>query len=160
MSTSCNCTPFYPTPPPPPPHHNHGAHNITSCVKPVVGGFTDELKDKLEGIEENANNYVLPSASAEQLGGVKVGEGLSISDDGVISVNPATVVESIPLGDSFTVSENGALELNSETVMQSLPLNDSLVIAEDGTLGVNTEQFIKVDDLEVLFQLDGGSASG
>ena len=41
--------------------------------------FTTTLKNKLEGIQEGANKYALPIASAETLGGVKVGAGLEIN---------------------------------------------------------------------------------
>ena len=47
--------------------------------------FTTPLKVKLQGIEENANNYYLPAASSNTLGGIKVGDGLSITEDGVLS---------------------------------------------------------------------------
>lgn len=35
--------------------------------------FTQEERDKLEGIEENANNYTLPEADSNHLGGIKIG---------------------------------------------------------------------------------------
>ena len=41
-------------------------------------------KTKLNGIATGANNYTLPTASATQLGGVKIGTGLTISN-GVLS---------------------------------------------------------------------------
>lgn len=47
--------------------------------------FTAELKAKLDGIAEGANNYVLPKASASVLGGVKVGANLDVDSDGIIS---------------------------------------------------------------------------
>lgn len=37
-------------------------------------------KTKLDGVAENANNYILPAATKTTLGGVKVGDNLSISD--------------------------------------------------------------------------------
>ena len=43
--------------------------------------FTNQEKSKLE----NLNNYTLPVASTNVLGGIKVGEGLEVRD-GVISV--------------------------------------------------------------------------
>lgn len=132
MSTSCNCAPAFSVPPPPPPH-DHGAHHITSCVKPVIGGFTDELKDKLEGIEENANNYVLPVAGEDTLGGIMVGEGLVAAEDGTVSLDASSLVETIPIG-------------------------DTLMITEEGALAVNPSQFITAADFEGLFILDGGGA--
>ena len=46
--------------------------------------YTTVEKTKLAGIAENANNYSLPTASNSVLGGIKVGDNLSISD-GVLS---------------------------------------------------------------------------
>ena len=41
---------------------------------------------KLDGIEEGANNYVLPSAGTE-LGGVKSGGDITVNSEGIVSVN-------------------------------------------------------------------------
>lgn len=46
---------------------------------------------KLMGIEVGANRYILPAATASTLGGVKVGSDLSITPDGVLSVNAETI---------------------------------------------------------------------
>lgn len=48
--------------------------------------FTAVEKAKLAGIEEKANNYTLPTASASTMGGVKVGDNISVASDGTISV--------------------------------------------------------------------------
>lgn len=47
--------------------------------------YTTEDKEKLAGL----TNYTLPAASAETLGGVKVGAGLTVAD-GVLSCKSAT----------------------------------------------------------------------
>lgn len=49
--------------------------------------YTTEDKTKLSGIESGANNYSLPAANANNLGGIKVGEGLEIDQNGVLSVS-------------------------------------------------------------------------
>ena len=60
--------------------------------------FTDALLTKLNGIATGANKYVLPTASATILGGVKVGATLGISDgslnlkSGIITVGTYTKV--------------------------------------------------------------------
>jgi len=53
--------------------------------------YTDAEQAKLHGIEENANNYSLPIASANVLGGVRIGDGIEIDQNGVIKtvVNPS-----------------------------------------------------------------------
>jgi hypothetical protein len=54
-------------------------------VDPNARLMTNAEGDKLTGIEDGANNYTLPAATSTTLGGVKVGENLSISEDGTIS---------------------------------------------------------------------------
>ncbi|MDE5944361.1 MAG: hypothetical protein K2G93_02105 [Rikenella sp.] len=44
-------------------------------------------REKLAGIEDEANRYTLPAATTETLGGIKVGEGLEISEDGTLSAS-------------------------------------------------------------------------
>lgn len=51
--------------------------------------FTSTEKTKLSGIAESANNYSLPTAAADTLGGVKVGTRLTITD-GVLSADSQT----------------------------------------------------------------------
>lgn len=46
--------------------------------------MTSEERAKLAGIEEGANAYVLPQASAETLGGIKVGNNLIMREDGTL----------------------------------------------------------------------------
>lgn len=48
--------------------------------------FTAAEKTKLANIEEKANNYTLPTASASTMGGVKIGDNIKIATDGTISV--------------------------------------------------------------------------
>lgn len=47
--------------------------------------YTNADKEKLAGIESGANNYTLPKASSSTLGGIKVGAGLEIKDDGTLN---------------------------------------------------------------------------
>ena len=64
---------------------------LSGYVKKVDGkglstnDYTTEEKNKLAGIENNANNYSLPTASNTTLGGVKVGSGLDIDETGSLS---------------------------------------------------------------------------
>lgn len=48
--------------------------------------FTDELKTKLEGLGDGGD-YVLPTATADTLGGVKIGKGLSVDKDGKLNAD-------------------------------------------------------------------------
>ena len=53
--------------------------------------FTDAEKAKLEGLE----NYVLPQASADVAGGVKIGAGLSITSDGILSATGGGTADAV-----------------------------------------------------------------
>ena len=68
--------------------------------------FTNEEKLKLAGIEAEANKYVLPTASASTLGGVKVGNGLGISS-GVLSNSGVRAVATGSANGTVSVNTNG-----------------------------------------------------
>lgn len=53
--------------------------------------YTNEEKQKLSGLE----NYVLPQANSSTLGGVKVGAGLTIDGDGILSATGGGVADSV-----------------------------------------------------------------
>lgn len=56
--------------------------------------FTDAYKTKLDGIAAQANKYVLPTATAEIIGGVKIGANISYSN-GTISLSKANVTSAL-----------------------------------------------------------------
>lgn len=58
---------------------------ITSATSSAAGVMSAADKAKLDGIASGANKYSLPTASASALGGIKVGDNLSISAEGVLS---------------------------------------------------------------------------
>lgn len=58
--------------------------------------------------------YPLPAATATRLGGVKVGDGLSVATDGTISVNSDKVVTDEDLADEGEVAESVANILNGD----------------------------------------------
>jgi len=51
----------------------------------TFSGMTAAERSKLSGIADNANNYSLPTASSDTLGGIKVGNHLSITN-GVLTI--------------------------------------------------------------------------
>lgn len=53
--------------------------------------FTSNEKAKLESLE----NYTLPTASESVAGGIKVGAGLSITEDGILSATGGGVADSV-----------------------------------------------------------------
>jgi len=58
---------------------------IPNATASQTGLATSTQISKLDGIAANANNYSLPAATANALGGIKVGTNLSIDGNGVLS---------------------------------------------------------------------------
>lgn len=56
--------------------------------------FTDSYKSKLDGIAAQANKYVLPTATASVLGGVKTGANIT-NTSGTISLTKANVTAAL-----------------------------------------------------------------
>jgi len=65
------------------------SHTHENSTTTTAGFMSAADKQKLNGIENNANNYSLPTASSSVLGGIKVGANLSIND-GVLSATDTT----------------------------------------------------------------------
>lgn len=71
------------------------SHPNKSVLDNTSASFTSTLKAKLDGIETNANKFTLPQATASVLGGIKVGNNLTIGADGKLNapspyVHPTT----------------------------------------------------------------------
>lgn len=85
--------------------------------------FTDAYKTKLDGIAAQANKYVLPTATAKIIGGVKVGANISYSN-GTISLSKANVTSALGVDPTTTYVKKagdtmtGALT-NSSTISGS-----------------------------------------
>lgn len=58
--------------------------------------------------------YVLPPATEDRLGGVKVGNGLNVGPDGTLSVNPNKIMTDEDLADEAEVAESVAKILNGD----------------------------------------------
>jgi len=80
----------------------------TLQVKPTEGPFVNGDKDKLDNIQSNANNYSLPTAALNILGGIKVGTNLSISN-GVLSSTNTT----------YEVGNNGLTQKNFTSTLKT-----------------------------------------
>ena len=90
--------------------------NITKATRQLAGVMSAVDKNKLDGIADGANNYTLPIASATALGGIKLGSGLSVTNDGTVSVS-ADVVAGAVQWDSIENKPNVAiLDGNNEFV--------------------------------------------
>ena len=80
--------------------------------------------DKLNDIEEGANNYSLPTASSSVLGGVKIGNNISVSS-GTISLSKANVTNAL----GYTPSQTDTTYSNATTTSAGLmSANDKLAL--------------------------------
>ena len=99
---------------------NNPEIGITEATDTAAGAMSAADKAKLDGIEDNANAYVLPVATDVELGGVMIGENIQINN-GVISVDlgepltyrgTANLTQPAPqaaAGDLFISSTTGAI---------------------------------------------------
>lgn len=71
--------------------------------------YTTTEKNKLAGIEANANNYSLPQATSETLGGIKLGNTLALNEKGQVEIiSDATAVSQYNL--PIQVADEGEFE--------------------------------------------------
>lgn len=103
----------------------------------------------------SGEGYTLPPASATTLGGVKIGSGISVTADGVISANggggtpyelPAattTTLGGIKVGDNLTITPDGKLSANAgayelpvatSAILGGVKVGSGLNVTQDGTL--------------------------
>ena len=94
---------------------------IAAASTAEAGLMTADMVTKLNTIDTNANNYILPTASNTVLGGVKIGSGLTISSTGVLSTTNnfaiyrgvnATATESAP-----ATFDGNTYDFNSSTTL-------------------------------------------
>ena len=112
--------------------------NIRKATTELAGVMSAVDKNKLDSIAYGANNYTLPIASATALGGIKLGSGLSVTNDGTVSVS-ADVVAGAVQWDSIENKPNVAiLDGNNEFV------------SDDG----NIRTIISGDEFRVLYRVN------
>lgn len=68
--------------------------------------YTTTEKEKLANIEENANNYTLPVATTDTLGGIKAGSNVSIESDGTLNVTDTTYTNATTEADGLMSKED------------------------------------------------------
>ena len=66
---------------------NVGSTSYSNATTSADGLMSSADKTKLDGVATSANNYVLPTATASALGGIKIGTGLSIDGSGVVTAS-------------------------------------------------------------------------
>lgn len=99
--------------------------------------FTTPLKVKLQGIEENANNYSLPIAAIDTLGGVKPdGTTITVTNDGTISAaggSGSTV--SVAVGKTITGAAGTSASVTNSGTDSALVLDFTIPQGAKGETG-------------------------
>lgn len=95
---------------------NDGTLSATDTTYSVATAQADGLMSstdfsKLAGIESGANNYTLPKAGSDTLGGIKVGSNLTIDSDGVLSATATAYV----FDGTYDASTNKAATVSTVT---------------------------------------------
>lgn len=106
----------------------------------------------------SGEGYTLPPASATTLGGVKIGSGINVTADGVISANggggapyelPAATADTlggIKVGDNLKITPDGKLSANAgayelpvatSAILGGVKVGDGLSVTQDGKLSVS-----------------------
>lgn len=80
-------------------------HPNKSVLDDTTAAYTTEEKSKLAGLE----NYTLPTASSDTLGGVKIGDGLAVDEDGNLSAIAG-----------ITYTEGNAIEFVNDTTPSTI----------------------------------------
>lgn len=92
--------------------------------------YTTEEKTKLSGIDDNANNYTLPAATTTTLGGIIVGDRLSIDSTGKLVATytytlpkaSSTVLGGVKIGSNIT-NADGTISLTKTNVTSALGID-------------------------------------
>ena len=139
----------------------------TLQVKPSEGAFANGDKTKLDGITASANNYSLPTATANTLGGIKVGTNLSIDGNGVLSSTDTNTTYSVGDGgltqNNFTDADHTKLNgITASANNYSLPTqhttitsvyNQNLKIGRDSQ---NLIDFASTDN-KIIFRVNNAN---
>ena len=148
--------------------------NLATPSSPGLMSASD--KDKLNTVARNANNYYLPTASANVLGGVKVGTNLSISsgvlsatdttysdattsDAGLMSATDKTKLDGIEAGaNAYTLPTAAADTLGGVKVGTNLSISSGVLSATDTTYSAATTSVAGLMSAADKTKLDGIAA--
>ncbi|MFT3982285.1 MAG: hypothetical protein QM697_00145 [Lachnospiraceae bacterium] len=118
---------------------------LDDATTTTAGKMSAADKEKLDGIADNANNYSLPSASSSVKGGIKVGAGLEMAEDGetlTISVNETMLTKTL------TASET-SITFTDDVIVTG---NTVKIGIETSVLGLNyTEGTISTGSLVLTY---------
>ena len=110
--------------------------NYIAVATPVTAADMNEIREHLENAAIHGSSYELPTASAKTLGGVKIGDGLAINSNGVLSANAteytlptasATTKGGVKIGSGLSMSDES---INVAIISNTTTLEDRTFILE------------------------------
>ncbi|MGN0697166.1 MAG: hypothetical protein ACI4JV_00245 [Ruminiclostridium sp.] len=110
----------------------------------VGNGYDSERTRDALTLDKNGNLYIsgkltadggidIPIATAESVGGVKIGDNLTISEDGTLSANSggytlpvatADTLGGVKIGDNITVTDDGTISVDLSAYLKSADISD------------------------------------
>lgn len=152
-----------------------GVTLLWSKIKDIVGTKVDKVdgkglstndyttaeKQKLAGVEASANNYSLPAATSNTLGGIKVGENLTVAE-GVLSATVPTNNNQLINGAGYQTADDvsdaiedalGDLEGARFEVVDNLPIigeTGKIYLIPDANDGENNsyDEYIWIENIQ------------
>lgn len=114
---------------------NSHTHTNKSVLDGTTASFTTELKEKLDGIEAEANKYELPTAAKDVLGGVKTSS--AVKD--VSGYTPVPIVNGIPYYKNTVTTVDSELSASSTNPVQNKVIKEQLddTVKKSDTLVIN-----------------------
>lgn len=116
--------------------------------------FIDKYEEKLEGIEENANNYSLPVATESVLGGIKPGFGLKTDE-----TTGATTATNVMMGNTMEDAAPCGMFLEVQSIGGAS--TDPLPVMEESTSYITSEgDIIEYNPNSSLYTYTNASTDG
>ncbi|MBO7253453.1 MAG: hypothetical protein J6V25_12595 [Oscillospiraceae bacterium] len=134
---------------------NSGLNGNTVTVSgPLDPAYQNAMQDeRIEALEESAigggggggsgGSYTLPVATAETLGGVKVGDGLQVEADGRVSVEPEGVLSEEPLVTLAVEETVGQVWIDKDAEGQPLNLKALLVVVNTPAVAETKNGYVR-----------------
>lgn len=112
-------------------------YDVVSTETNGLMSYNDKIK--LDTVERNANFYQLPKANKFTLGGIKVGTGLVVSDDGTLSATKESI-EGLGISSSggsggsvATSDEAGLMSAEDKVKLDGIEINANKYVLPAGT---------------------------
>ena len=124
---------------------NMGGHRITNVsapTQPTDAVRQSDLKtvsDEVDGIISGATPIILPPATITKIGGVKIGDGVEVAEDGTISVTPGLTQSEADA--RYLQLSGGTIEVDA-TVSAALTLKNTYSTGNDNDTDVNRTAYL------------------